>query len=346
MGRSIVEMQLERGGAVSKKYLAGLKEGGAKGVQDEIYSYFRKTGMPVHSYSEHVKRKIFSSLCALRVETVISGDIIRGHACASGLASSYFPHMNEVRCRHFKTVEELFADEDSLRRVLGVRLLALSGAVSSARLRSIAGLTLGAARPSNFRPAVAKAIYSLYAKDGVVWDMSCGWGGRLLGAMACPVAKYIGTDPSTKTFKGLQTLAKDMSQWSETVVELHCLGSEDFTPKAPVDLCFTSPPYFDVEKYSDESSQSYVKFPTIDLWLNGFLFQTVTNCRDCLRRDGTLVLNVWPKLAEGTIRVCKRAGFRLDSTLQLALAKMPGNHRKRSVSGLWKFEPVLIFKKR
>ena len=40
--------------------------------------------------------------------------------------------------------------------------------------------------------------------------------------------------------------------------------------KKSLDLCFTSPPYFDTEKYSDEDTQSYKKFPTEDGWVNGF----------------------------------------------------------------------------
>jgi len=33
--------------------------------------------------------------------------------------------------------------------------------------------------------------------------MSSGWGGRLLGFLASGCKKYIGTEPSTKSFKGL-----------------------------------------------------------------------------------------------------------------------------------------------
>jgi DNA modification methylase len=178
--------------------------------------------------------------------------------------------------------------------------------------------------------------------------MSCGWGGRLLGALATPIKKYIGTDPSTKTFEGLQTIVKEIGQWSSTKVELHCRGSETFIPKEPVDLCFTSPPYFDTEKYSDEPTQSYLKYPSRDTWVNGFLFTTVKNCHKCLRDDGVLVLNVWPTMEEDTIAVAKRAGFVLDKKLQLALAFMPGRNRKKDgeKQAKWKYEPVFVFRKR
>jgi predicted RNA methylase len=209
------------------------------------------------------------------------------------------------------------------------------------------GLAQGTARASNFRPSAAKAIYGLYAKDRVVWDMSCGWGGRLLGALATPVKKYIGTDPSTKTFEGLKRLADEIGKWSRTKVELHCCGSETFIPKEPVDLCFTSPPYFDTEKYSDEPTQSYLKYPSREKWVNGFLLTTIKNCHKCLRSDGVLVLNVWPSMEEDTTAVAKRAGFVLDKKLQLALSYMPGRNRKKEgeKQAKWKYEPCFIFRK-
>ena len=51
-----------------------------------------------------------------------------------------------------------------------------------------------------------KLIYEKFGGDGVVWDMSCGWGGRLLGFLSKNTKHYIGTEPSTKTFDGLKKM--------------------------------------------------------------------------------------------------------------------------------------------
>ena len=62
-------------------------------------------------------------------------------------------------------------------------------------------------------------------------------------------------------------------------IELHKLGSEDFPPdRNEFDLCFSSPPYYDPEKYSNESTQSYITFPNKEAWLRGFLGTTLDNC--------------------------------------------------------------------
>jgi len=49
-------------------------------------------------------------------------------------------------------------------------------------------------------------------------------------------------------------------------VELHKIGREDFVPERnSLQLCFSSPPYAGWERYSDEPTQSHIKFPTQDV---------------------------------------------------------------------------------
>ena len=145
---------------------------------------------------------------------------------------------------------------------------------------------------SNFRPTIIKLIYEKFGGD-VVWDMSCGWGGRLLGFLITSNTKhYIGTEPSSKTYDGLQKMVKDFSYF-EKQVDIYKLGSEEYKPKKEsLDLCFTSPPYFDTEKYSDEDTQSYKKFPTEDGWVNGFLRKTIQNCYDGLKDNKYMLMNI------------------------------------------------------
>ena len=49
-------------------------------------------------------------------------------------------------------------------------------------------------------------------KTGTTWDMSCGFGGRLLGAIAADV-NYIGTDPcGPKRFEGLEEIKERLGR--------------------------------------------------------------------------------------------------------------------------------------
>lgn len=67
-------------------------------------------------------------------------------------------------------------------------------------------------RSPTFTPTAAAAIYHKFLPEegGVVWDMSAGFGGRLLGALACDrVDKYIGTDPNPLSVDGLREMTDE-----------------------------------------------------------------------------------------------------------------------------------------
>ncbi|CAE7315323.1 unnamed protein product [Symbiodinium pilosum] len=92
-------------------------------------------------------------------------------------------------------------------------------------------------------------------------------------------------------------------------VELHCCGSEVFEPET-VDLVFTSPPYFNTELYSDEATQSHVKFPTAQTWRLGFLVPTLHNAAAALRPGGYFLLALTSR------RTHRRAGLDLEAEVQ------------------------------
>jgi hypothetical protein len=210
------------------------------------------------------------------------------------------------------------------------------------RLRQSIKIYTGTQSVSNFRPTAAKLIYEKYGGP-VIRDMSCGWGGRLLGFLASSNTKhYIGTEPSTRTYKGLLQMSEDFSYFDKKV-DIYKQGSEDFVPeKESLDLCFTSPPYFDTEKYSDELTQSYIKYPTQDEWVNGFLKKTMKNCYYGLKKDCYMLINIsnTPKykfIEESTIEKAKEVGFVHEDTLQLTLSAVMGDG--------YKYEPIFVFKK-
>jgi hypothetical protein len=179
-----------------------------------------------------------------------------------------------------RTVRETFEDDHVFRKVIDKRLR-YSDSLTDNSIRKGLRVHTGTQGVSNFRPTAAAAIYHRFMPNGgTTWDMSSGYSGRLLGAFACDkVGMYIGTDPCALTFAGLQATGADIKRLvpeRKLVVELHQLGSELFTPEpGSIDVCFTSPPYFDTERYSDEETQSYKKYPGRKQWLYGFMAETL-----------------------------------------------------------------------
>jgi len=65
-----------------------------------------------------------------------------------------------------------------------------------------------------------------------------------------------------------------------------------------VDFVFTSPPYFDIERYSEEDTQSWKRYPTTDKWLEGFLFPMLSKSWGCLAEGGRIAINIADKKGE------------------------------------------------
>ena len=59
-----------------------------------------------------------------------------------------------------------------------------------------------------------------------------------------------------------------------------------------MDIVFTSPPYFNVERYSHDDTQSWVRYKNIDLWNKNFLQTAVKNVWKTLRKGGILMVNI------------------------------------------------------
>ncbi len=330
----------------------------------------RERGLDDDLSSEKKKAKL-RKLLDYDYSSLIQRGVVKQRTHFNRVASSYFPHMSAVRAGGKRTPSELFADNNRFPKAMGKRgklrerskqereeetntpnifhhylppsVLTRSSVQKAVRTYS------GTQGVSNFSPVAAAAIYYrlLPEQGGVTWDMSCGWGGRMLGALACKkVHKYIGCDPSTETHKGLLTMrdellpmARDMDRNLE--IELHKLGSEMMRPKLEpnsVDLCFTSPPYFAQEEYSQEETQSYKKFRTKEEWLTGFMGATLDNCKYCLKLDGLLAVNIanvssHPTLAREFVEYAEGHGWRLVKTMKLALSSMVGDAKYKRCRG-------------
>jgi hypothetical protein len=314
-----------------------------------LISKLRGRGFPHYELSDDERLKDFSTFLAYDRSALIADGVVWQTLHAMGLLWSYFPHHWAIKCGKMLTPLDIWEDDALFHRAILSRIkwggydIAGDGTpnMTPAQVRKAIRTASGTQRVSNFRPTAAAAIYDRFAR-GVVWDMSCGFGGRLLGAIASDrVTGYIGTDPSAKTMVGLRQIAEDFG--GNKAIELHQIGSEEFTPTAgSVSLCFTSPPYFNTEAYANEETQSAVRFKTASAWRDGFLRQTLRNCYQALEEGGHMVINIadvksYPELVFDTEALALHIGFRQLDTLRLALSSMN--------KGGFKFEPILVFVK-
>ncbi len=310
-------------------------------VKKKIFDHYKEKGFPFYNETLRKQKHNMKQMDTyFKDNQIINGDVIKQTMHCLGTAWTHFPHSWDVKCNGKNTPMEVYKSDELFMRAITKRLKR-GTYVTDSGIRKELKTTTGAQSVSNFRPSASRAIYDKYGGK-TVYDPSCGFGGRLLGAISSPVVKkYIGCEPSTKTFKGLQKIEKNLAEDLE--VELHNIGSEDFVLNENVDLVFTSPPYFNTEIYSKEETQSCIKFTEYRDWLDGYLYTTLKYIPEHIKRNGYLVINIAntrnaPKLVADFKQIMQnKKDMELIETLKLSLSMINKNG--------FKYEPVFVYKK-
>jgi len=146
---------------------------------------------------------------------------------------------------------------------------------------------------SNHNPGIIKYFIKKY-KARKILDISAGWGDRLLGALSSNIDLYFGTDPNGclhPNYKKMIDLLKPLSPNPKAEFILNHNTFEDVKINYDnFDLIFTSPPYFDYEKYTEEKGQSHLSFNTEDKWYKEFLQVSILKALEKLKYGGYMVL--------------------------------------------------------
>ena len=146
---------------------------------------------------------------------------------------------------------------------------------------------------NNFRVSVVVTILK-YFNTKKYLDISAGWGDRLLGSIIHKVKLYCGVDPNEELHKYYQKMIdKLVSQNNRKRFILLKSGFENAKlPNTTFDLVFSSPPFFDLEKYSTFSDDSLTKYNNEKDWCDKFLMVSIHKAIDYLKKDGHLILYI------------------------------------------------------
>lgn len=217
-----------------------------------------------------------------------------------------------------------------------------------------------------FSPNLARKIYERWCPEfyANVHDSSSGWGNRCQGAMTSKYEyNYYGTDPNSGLHSHYNEQADFIRETLHTnnITDFRCCGSEEFIPEweGKMDISFTSPPYFNTEKYSSELTQSAAKCANYYSWRDDFMRPTIKNVYRYLKPGAYYLLNLknltptfgsFPALNDWAI-VAQQEGFELvdievmyyQSTRQFGTSKKTG--KKREVNFTGDKEPVLVLRK-
>ena len=300
----------------------------------QVFQVLKNTPFPAQDiFSKDDARKAFQKVRGASM-ALVEGVLGPVRSVGVKCCSSFFPNRYSARSRWSKhSAFEAWHDKKELSKAIKFQRKVGDPVVPARVLKAI---TMNCRTPSVFRPTVARFIYETFCNPGDrVWDPCSGYGGRLMGAAAVGV-QYVGTDVELATVEGNQRLAEALGY----SCEMHCIPAQDFVPP-PVQLVFTSPPYFDQEQYAG-GQQSWRDFETFDSWVEGFLRPVIQVAASVLTEGGHLVLNVADirnrkgdsiPLTERTVMVALGEGFRLEARWEM---KLPQLNRKKA-------EPLLVF---
>ncbi len=160
---------------------------------------------------------------------------------------------------------------------------------------------------NNFRPMLMSGFIKHFGAKSVL-DFSAGWGDRLIGAIAAGYVeksiydddyesarftishiRYVGVDPNPCVHEGYK---KIIERWGDS--SKHTVIKAPFQtaqlPDEKFDLVLTSPPYYDLEIYSDDADQSTSEFKSLDSWFDGFLITSLKKCWAHLNVNGHMIV--------------------------------------------------------
>jgi len=262
-----------------------------------------------------------------------------GYAKVKFLESKYLSKEYPRKCSlafhkdQFKTSGNKYSMYEGLLRVYDKRIKSdrlsflCSGEISN--LMAV-GLSMNGARiPLDFPATLASKTISKYASHGRVLDPCHGWGGRLVGFLLSDAKEYLGVDPSPLQNNGVEKIKSAFLPLIDDKkdVKTICLPFEDANiNKDYYDLAFTSPPYFDVEKY-EGGKQSRETYSNYESWKRGFYTTLFVKTYESLKVGGHFCVQVGSQkypLKDDGIEIAKKIGYKLITVENTSMTNQKG----------------------
>jgi len=146
---------------------------------------------------------------------------------------------------------------------------------------------------NNFKISVALSVLKLF-KPKKWLDISAGWGDRLLAAIFYNVDTYFSVDPNIELHPGYKKIIETfVSKKKRNNFIIMPEGFEKVKiPSNDFDIVFSSPPFFDLEKYSEFKNNSLSKYKNAESWYKNFLLVVLEKAYLHLKVGGHMVLYI------------------------------------------------------
>ncbi len=267
-----------------------------------VFDYYRRTGYPHRKLNNTELQKEMLNI-ASSSDILLEDNHLQINSNGISIGNYFHPHMMGVKCNRYMSPMTLYDNNELFKKALR-RVMELGKIPAPYNVRRILRTRDGVRSVVNFKPVIARYIYDTYAKpNSKVLDPCAGYGGRLSGAIAANKGlKYTGIDPDGRTIVGNTKLGAfyasqfdidGTKEWDfDFRLIMGCAEDEMKKIEEKYSLIFTSPPYFNVEQYSNDPTQSYIRHNTYETWRDNFLKVIIKESHRLLENDGYLVINV------------------------------------------------------
>lgn len=117
--------------------------------------------------------------------------------------------------------------------------------------------------------------------------------------------QYYGIDPNARLQQGYADQAALYNTGKFSRVLEGCAEDYNYGRIKSFDTIFTSPPYFIIERYTSETTQSWQRYKKLENWLEHFLFRTLEKASHTLISGAHLILNISDVYCNHTInKIC------------------------------------------
>jgi hypothetical protein len=318
-------------------------------IVEVVIDHYYAVGFPYYPIIPEKIEKEYNYLYNFDVSKLdLPDNHIQQNMAGLNTVNTFHPEMWTTRCRNSKTPMEIFKDRALFKKALRKRIkYSITRLIDYNIRKSLKAF--GGQAVSNFRPTVAKWVYERFCPAWAdVLDPCMGYGGRLMGAFCTSkIASYTGIDPCQEVLVGNIALQESLIRASGRKefpqINMEKLPFEDYRTDSRFDLVFTSPPYFDIEKYSDEDTQSYKRYPVYKDWKEKFLWSLISHSHLFLKTEGYMVLNVGAPIDKDAFEIGMLIFGTKPEIYHMRLSKLLGRGNKNEVSH--KTEPIFVWKK-
>lgn len=347
--------------ALGKDIWTKADDAGKESIQQEVFDIYRSVGIvPITYYSLDGCRQQVNEL-ATKTKSVKNNQLGVGNNEGLAFGRFWFPNMQDAKWNNNDTVsiKARFNHDNKLKRAIKLAYVHRDegeDTVIPKNIRRALELVNGGTI-QNFKPMNARAVWEYICPvfRGNVLDFSSGYGGRMLGAMTSNLRyHYTGIDPNTRTFQGLEALGKLLNEQNiGSGYVMNCMPSEEFPAEAELyDAAFSSPPYFNLETYTDEPTQCMNRYQELDDWFEGYVVPTLQMVRRGLVHNGIYAVNIADykngkeqfKIVDRWKSLSEKMGFKFKEQIEMILNVRPGVGNNK-LEKAYKSEGIYIFSK-